>query len=238
MTWSIVAHDKASGAVAVAVTTCAFAVGARCPFVRAGVGAVATQASVNSMLGPLVLDMLAAGVAPDAAIAKALENDRNKDIRQIHAVDVRGRSAAWTGKTCVSWCGEKTHDGFSVAGNMLAGPEVIDDTARHFAETAGLPLAERLLAALDSGQSAGGDKRGRQSAALLVATSEDIPDINLRVDDHADPLIELRRLLAVYRRDLEPTKHLFPRKANFSGADPDAIEAMWIERGLSIRFTR
>ena len=121
---------------------------------------------------------------------------------------------------------------------MLAGPAVVNDTARCFNEAAGLPMAERLLAALDAGEAAGGDKRGRQSAALLVATSEDIPDINLRVDDHADPLIEIRRLLEIYRRDLEPTKHLFPRKANFSGATPDEIEAMWISRGLSIRFRR
>lgn len=238
MTWSIVTHDKASGDFAVAVTTCAFGVGARCPFVRSGVGAVATQASVNSMLGPMVLDLLEEGLAPEEAIRTALAKDDNRDIRQIHAVDKHGRSAAWTGKTCVSWCGHETHDGFSVAGNMLAGAPVVAETAKTFAELEAMPLAERLLAALDRGQSVGGDKRGRQSAALLVATSEDIPDINLRVDDHADPLVEIRRLLGVYRRDLEPTKHLFPRKANFSGASPDAIEAMWKERGLSIRFTR
>ncbi len=238
MTWSITAHDPATGAFAVAVTTCALAVGTRCPFVRPGVGAVSTQASVNSLLGPMVLDLLERNFAPAEAIEIALRADRNRDIRQIHAVDRQGRSAAWTGKTCVSWCGHRTHDGFSVAGNMLAGAEVVSQTAKVFAERGDLPLAERLLTALDSGQQAGGDKRGRQSAALLVTTSEDFPDINLRVDDHTDPLIEIRRLLGLYRRDLEPTKHLFPRKDNFSGADPDVIEAMWKDRGWSIRFAR
>lgn len=238
MTWSIVAHDAESGAFAVAVTTCAFAVGARCPFVRAGVGAVATQASVNSMLGPMVLDMLEQGLGPEEAIGIALERDRNRDIRQIHAVDRFGVTAAWTGKTCVVWCGHETAAGFSVAGNMLAGPEVVGETARSYAGGVTVPLAERLLTALDAGQAAGGDKRGKQSAAILVTTTEDMPDINLRVDDHAEPLEEVRRLLSIYRRDLEPTQALFPRKANFSGADPDTIEAMWKQRGLSIRFTR
>ena len=238
MTWSIVTHDPESGAFAVAVTTCAFSVGSRCPFVRAGVGAVATQASVNSMLGPMVLDLLEKGIAPETAITAALTADENRDIRQIHAVDRHGRSAAWTGGTCVTWCGHETHDGFSVAGNMLAGQQVVTETARIFAGSHGLPLAERLLDALDCGQEVGGDKRGRQSAALLLTTTEDLPDISLRVDDHADPLIELRRLLGVYRRDLEPMRHLFPRRENFSGANPDAIEAMWKDRGLPIRFTR
>ena len=238
MTWSIVAHDRESGAFAVAVTTCAFAVGSRCPFVRAGVGAVSTQASVNTMLGPMVLDRLAAGLAPDEAIRDALSGDRNRDIRQIHAVDAQGRTAAWTGGMCVSWCGHETRDGFSVAGNMLAGAPVVAETAKTFGERTQLPLAERLLAALDRGQEVGGDKRGRQSAAMVITTTEDFPDINLRVDDHETPLAEMRRLLGIFRRDLEPTQHLFPRKASFSGASPDEIEAMWIARGLSIRFTR
>ncbi len=238
MTWSIVVHDPASGAFAVAVTTCAFAVGTRCPFVRPGVGAVATQASVNSLLGPMVLDLLERGFKPSDAIEVALLNDNNRNIRQIHVVDKLGRSAAWTGKTCVTWCGHETHEGFSVAGNMLAGEPVVAETAKTFGERKDLPLAERLLTALDRGQEVGGDKRGKQSAAMLITTTEDFPDINLRVDDHASPLEEMRRLLGIYRRDLEPTKHLFPSKKNFSGASPDEIEKMWIERGLSIRFTR
>jgi len=238
MTWSIVCHDADTGAFAVAVTTKAFAVGSRCPFVRAGVGAVSTQASVNTALGPMVLDLLEKGLAPTEAIRTALEKDEGRDIRQIQAVDRHGRSAAWTGKHCVDWCGHETSDGFSVAGNMLAGPQVVAETAKKFAASAATPLAERLIDALDRGQEVGGDKRGRQSAALVLATTDDFPDINLRVDDHDLPLVELRRLLGLYRRDLEPQQHLFPRRGNFSGAPMDAIEAMWIDRGLSIRFTR
>jgi uncharacterized Ntn-hydrolase superfamily protein len=238
MTWSIVAHDAATGAFGVAVTTCAFAVGARCPFVRAGVGAVATQASVNTMLGPMVLDLLEQGRAPAEAISEAMRADHNSAIRQVHAVDRHGRAAAWTGGMCVTWCGHETHDGFSVAGNMLTDAAVVASTAATYGAQASRPLAERLLAALERGQDAGGDKRGRQSAALIVASTESFPDIDLRADDHATPLDEIRRLLAIYQRDLAPTQHLFPRKANFSGADPDTIEAMWKQRGLPLRFTR
>lgn len=239
MTWSICAHDPATGAFAVAVTTRAFAVGARCPFVRAGVGAVATQASVNSMLGPMVLDLLERNFAPQEAIDAVLRLDDGRDIRQIHAIDRHGRTAGWTGRHCVDWAGHELHEGFSIGGNMLANADVVPASAKFFAEQTGLPLAERLIGALDAGQSVGGDRRGRQSAGLLLATTEDFPDINLRVDDHADPLIELRRLLNTYRRDLEPVQHIFPRKANFAGVyDLDEIEKMWAARGLDLKFRR
>ncbi len=239
MTWSIVTFEPATGAFAVAVTTRAFAVGARCPFVRSGVGAVATQASVNSMLGPMVLDLLERNFAPAEAIRIAMAADKGADIRQIHAIDRHGRVAAFTGRHCVEWAGHETHEGFSVAGNMLAGAPVVAETARMFASRPDLPLAERLLGALDAGQAAGGDKRGRQSAGLLIATTEDFPDINLRVDDHADPLAEIRRLLGIYRRDLEPSRHIFPTRANFSGLhDLDAIEAIWAARGMDLKFRR
>lgn len=239
MTWSIVAHDRETGAFAVAVTTRAFAVGARCPFVRAGVGAVATQASVNSMLGPMALDLLERNFAPQEAIEAVLRADAGRDIRQIHAVDRHGRVAAWTGRNCVAWAGHEMHEGFSVAGNMLANGEVVPATAKEFSSRTDLPLAERLIGALDAGQAAGGDRRGKQSAGLMLATTEDFPDINLRVDDSAEPLVELRRLLTIYRRDLEPVSHIFPRKANFAGVyDLDAIEAMWAQRGLDLKFQR
>ena len=239
MTWSVIVHDPETGAFAVAVTTRAFGVGARCPFVRSGVGAVATQASVNSMLGPMVLDRMESGMAPREAIADAMREDQGADIRQIHAIDREGRVAAFTGRHCVDWAGHTERDRFSVAGNMLAGEAVVRETADWFAAHPDLKLAERLLGALDRGQEAGGDKRGRQSAGLLLTTTEDFPDIDLRVDDHPEPLVEIRRLLGIYRRDLEPGRHIFPTKANFSGlTDLDAIEALWAARGLSIRFRR
>jgi uncharacterized Ntn-hydrolase superfamily protein len=129
--------------------------------------------------------------------------------------------------------------GFSVAGNMLAGEAVVADTVVAYVSRDHLPLPERLLAALDAGDAAGGDKRGRQSAALLLTTTEDFPDINLRVDDHAEPLMELNRLLAVWRREREPGLRDQPRRANPSGwTDLEAIEAAWRSKGLALRFRR
>lgn len=240
MTWSIVAHDPATGAFAVAVTTCAFAVGASCPHVRAGVGAVSTQSFTNRYLGPAILDAMQRGLGPVDAIESALAGDRGRGIRQVHAVDRHGRAAAFTGANCVEWCGDAgTHEGFSVAGNMLAGEAVVQETAAAFARLATLPLPERLMAALDAGEAAGGDKRGRQSAAMKLVTTEDFPDLDLRVDDHAAPLQELRRLLGLWREQRAPGLATAPRKADPSGlCDIDAIEAGWKQRGLALRFRR
>ncbi len=238
MTWSILAYDAASGAFGVAVTSRAFAVGARMPYIRAGVGAVATQSITNPYLGPRVLDGLERGLSPEAALEAALAQDPGRELRQLHAVDRNGRSAAWTGRHCVAWAGHGAAACVSAAGNMLRSERVLAATLEGYAAAAG-KLAERLLAALDAGEAAGGDRRGRQSAALLVATTEDFPDIDLRVDDHVAPLAELRRLLAYYRREFEPQRGLYPSKANPAGlTDLDAIEAQWRARGLDLRFSR
>lgn len=239
MTWSILALDRESGALAVAVTTRALAVGASCPFVRAGVGAVSTQSMTNRYLGPRILDLMAEGVAPQEAIAKALEPDNGRGIRQVHALDIHGRTAAWTGENCVEWCGSRTGEALSVAGNMLAGAAVVDATFAAMQAGSALELPERLLAALDAGEAAGGDRRGRQSAAMKIATTEDFPDLDLRVDDHATPLAELRRLVGLWRAQWLPRRAWAPSKANPSGAaDLDAIEAQWKAQGLDIRFRR
>ncbi|MBL8702959.1 MAG: DUF1028 domain-containing protein [Alphaproteobacteria bacterium] len=239
MTWSIVAHDPATGAFGVAVATRAFAVGARCPWLRAGVGAVSTQSMSNHYLGPAILDRLAHGVEPAQAIEAALAGDAGRGLRQVHCVDRHGRTAAWTGGNCVEWCGHRTADGFSVAGNMLAGAPVVEASREAYARGAGTPFPERLLGALVAGQAAGGDKRGKQSAALMVTTDDIIPDVNLRVDDHADPIPELGRLLAIWRRDVEPRRHWYPSLANPAGlTDLDAMEAEWKRRGLDLRFRR
>jgi uncharacterized Ntn-hydrolase superfamily protein len=239
MTWSIVAHEPSTGAFAVAVTTCAFAVGASCPFVRAGVGAVSTQSITNRYLGPAVLDGMARGLSPAAAIEAALVGDEGKGLRQVHAVDRHGRSAAYTGANCVEWCGEITSPGVSFAGNMLAGPAVLADTYASFVTHAELPLAERMLLALDAGDAAGGDRRGRQSAALVLATTEDFPDISLRVDDHSHPLDELRRLYEIWLRQRAPYLRDQPSKARPSGThDMDVLEARWVRQGSSLKFRR
>lgn len=237
MTWSIVAHDPATESFAVAVATCAFAVGASVPFVRAGVGAVATQSFTNRYLGPAVLDGLARGLSPELAIRSAIAGDDGRGLRQIHAVDRHGRTAAWTGENCVTWCGSEAAAHVSVAGNMLAGAAVVSDTLAAMA--ADLPLPERLLAAMLAGESAGGDRRGRQSAAMVVTSTEDFPDLNIRVDDHENPLSELERLAGLWRRDVLPMLSTRSSKANPAGlTDLDQIEARWIAAGSELRLRR
>jgi uncharacterized Ntn-hydrolase superfamily protein len=239
MTWSIVAHDSNTSAFAVAVATKAFAVGALCPFVRSGVGAVATQSLVNRYLAPAVLDGMARGLPPAAAIEGALAGDEGRGIRQIHAVDRHGRTAAWTGQNCVEWCGNVSAGGVSVAGNMLAGEAVVAATLRAWKDNGALDMPDRLMAAMDAGQAAGGDRRGRQSAAMVMTTTEDFPDLDLRVDDHPDPLVELRRLLGLWKEQGAPRIGMTPSKADPSGfIDLDAIEAGWAARGLTLRFRR
>ena len=239
MTWSSVTHDPDTGAFAVAVATKAFAVGASCPFVRAGVGAVSTQSMTNRYLGPAILDAMARGLPPDAAIEGALAGDAGKGLRQVHAVDRLGRTAAWTGGNCVTWCGSLAGPSISVAGNMLAGEPTIAETLAAWTAHDGLALPERLMAAMDAGEAAGGDRRGRQSAAMVMTTTEDFPDLNLRVDDHAAPLTELRRLLGIWRVEGQPRVGMAPSKANPSGfIDMEAIEAGWIARGMELRFRR
>jgi len=239
MTWSIVVHDPSAGSFAVAVATCAFAVGASCPFVRAGVGAVSTQSMTNRYLGPAVLDGLARGLSPAAAIEGALVGDEGRGLRQVHAVDRHGRTAAWTGQNCVEWCGSLASPGISVAGNMLAGERVVATTLEEWLAHPELNSPERLMAAMEAGEAAGGDRRGRQSAAMKLVTTEDFPDLDLRVDDHADPLAELRRLLGLWRRTRAPGLAGSPSRANPSGfIDMDAIEADWAARGIDLRFRR
>lgn len=239
MTWSIVAHDPNTGAFAVAVATKAFAVGAFCPFVRAGVGAVSTQSVTNRYLGPAVLDAMARGLAPAAAIEGALAGDEGKGIRQVHAVDSHGRTAAWTGQNCVEWCGSVAAGGISVAGNMLAGEPTVAATLAAWKTGRDLLMPDRLMQAMEAGEAAGGDRRGKQSAAMVMVTTEDFPDLNLRVDDHAEPLTELRRLLGLWKTEGVARLGMAPSKANPSGlTDLDQIEAGWIARGLDLRFRR
>jgi uncharacterized Ntn-hydrolase superfamily protein len=239
VTWSIAAHDPDSGAFAVAIATRAFAVGAFCPFVRAGVGAVSTQSMTNRYLGPAVLDGMARGLPPAAAIEGALAGDDGRGIRQVHAVDRHGRTAAWTGTNCVTWCGSVSAGGVSIAGNMLAGEATVAETLAMWKLARDLPMPDRLMRAMEAGEAAGGDRRGRQSAAMLMVTTEDFPDLDLRVDDHPDPLAELRRLLEIWKREAAPRLSVMPSKTNPSGlTDLDTIEAGWIARGLDLRFRR
>jgi len=239
MTWSIVAFDAKTGAFGATVATRAFASGAFVPFVRAGVGAVGTQSLTNRYLAPVVLDGLARGLSPKLAIEAAVAGDEGREVRQIHAVDRHGRFAGWTGKHCVEWAGHLGESGVSVAGNMLSNDRVAQATLDGFKADPSAPLPERMLAAMEAGEAAGGDRRGRQSAGMVMVTTEDFPDLSLRVDDGPEPLVELSRLLGIWRRDRAPYLGNSPSKSNPTGViDLDALEASWAKQGLNLRFRR
>jgi uncharacterized Ntn-hydrolase superfamily protein len=199
MTWSLIARD-ADGRFGVAIASRFFAVGALCVHTRRAVGALATQALMNPLYGPAGLDLLARGLTAAEVVGRLVAGDAGRGQRQLHVIGAAGPGAAHTGEECIGWCGQSVHDQFSVAGNMLAGAAVLDATAQAFVAHAGLPLAERLIAAMAAGEAAGGDKRGKQSAALRIHADEDHPALDLRVDDHAEPLAELQRL---YEKSLE-----------------------------------
>lgn len=225
MTWSIVARD-ASGAFGVAVASRFFAVGVHCPHARSGVGAVCTQALVNPHYGPAGLDFLSEDIPPPDALKRLTGGDEGKDHRQVHLIDRQGRTAAYTGKACIDWCGHLSGEGFSVAGNMLAGAEVLEKTATEYEKGKGLAFGERLIAALAAGEAAGGDKRGKQAAALLVYTTEQYPYLDLRVDDHADPLPELKRLYEKSLERYQPFLACLPSRARPAGiTDRSVIES-------------
>ena len=197
MTWSIVARiDTPDGKVqfGVAIASRFLAVGALCVHTRRDVGALSTQALLNPLYGPSGLELLGAGFAPHEVVAMLIAGDAGRDQRQLHGLGVSGPGAAHTGAACIEWCGHQLHPDFTLAGNMLAGPQVLEETARVFIANARRPLGERLLAAMAAGEAAGGDKRGKQSAALRIQADEDYAALDLRVDDHAEPMLELQRL--------------------------------------------
>ena len=226
MTWSIVARDPATGALGIVVATRFFAVGARVPHIATGVGAVATQAMVNPFYGTRGIRLLAQGVPAADVVALLTRDDDGRESRQVHLMDSAGRIAAHTGSDCIDWCGHLIRDSFSVAGNMLAGAAVIEDTARAYEANASLPFARRLIAAMKTGEAAGGDKRGKQSAALLIHGTQEYSDLDLRVDDHGDPLAELTRLEAVSHEHWTIFRRFMPSRENPAGVvDRDVINA-------------
>ena len=203
MTWSILARD-AQGQFGLAIASRFFAVGALCLHSQRGVGALATQALMNPLYGPAGLALLGAGQPAAEALAELIASDAGREHRQLHLLPAAGPAAAHTGAACIDWCGHQLFDDFSVAGNMLAGPQVLAATADAYLSGADLPLAERLLAAMAAGEAAGGDKRGKQAAALRIQADEDYLQLDLRVDDHADPITELQRLYQVSLQRSQP----------------------------------
>ena len=226
MTWSIIARDNATGQFGIAVATRFFAVGARVPHIAAGIGGIATQALVNPYYGIDGVRLLREGRKPREIIETLIAADAGHESRQLHIMDAGGRIASHTGSECVDWCGHIEGNGFSIAGNMLAGASVLDDTAETYKANESLPFAQRLIAAMRSGEAAGGDKRGRQSAALLIYGDEEWSDLDLRVDDHTDPLGELGRLEQVSRERWVHFRQFLPTRKNPAGiTDRAAIDA-------------
>jgi len=225
MTFSIIAGDPRTGQLGIAVSTANLAVGAVGYHARAGVGLIATQADPHPILGFKGLRLLAEEIEPETVLDILLKSDAGRARRQIHLIDSQGKTAGYTGD-CVDWAGHQPYSGFSVAGNMLVGEETVTAMAATYQSHMQAPLPERLMLALEAGQAAGGDKRGRQSAALYVVSTELYADIDLRVDDHADPIAELRRL---YQESQKPYyvafRQIMPTQANPAGIyDPKLID--------------
>ena len=237
MTWSLIARD-ADGAFGVAVASRFFAVGALCPHAASGVGALSTQALVNPLYAPAALDAMAHGADPAGIVRALTAADPGREHRQLHLIDRAGRIAAHTGTACLDWCGHRAGSDYSVAGNMLAGPRVLDDTAAAFDASRALPFALRLIAAMAAGEVAGGDKRGKQAAALIVCTTETYPALDLRVDDHPEPIAELRRLYEKSLDRFQPFVACLPSRANPAGITDRAIIEAAIERFQAARIPR
>lgn len=225
-TFSIAARCNRTGQLGVAVSTAVPGVGGMCPFGEAGTGAISTQSWVNPYLGIDGLKLLKSGYTAQAALDRLMEEDPGRDLRQVGIVDAKGNAAAWTGQKCTEWCGHITGAGFAIQGNMLVGEATLRAMAEAFEASAALELASRLVGVLEAGQLAGGDKRGRQSASLLVYDVEEYPLLRLSVDDNEQPVAELRRVFEVARRQLLPFVMGMPSRLDPMRHLPDEVTAM------------
>ena len=217
MTWSIIFHERDSGRIAIAVATKFFAVGARVPNIEPQKGAVCTQALTNPLYGPRGRRLIREGLGASDVVRHLIAPDTGREHRQVHVMGADGRFAAHTGGECVPWCGHWTGDDLSVAGNMLAGPGVISETVRVLRERTDLALPRRMITAMRAGEAAGGDKRGKQSAALVIYGNQEYSELDLRVDDHIEPLLELARLEAVSRERWTHFRAFMPTRENPAG---------------------
>jgi len=223
-TFSIVAHCARTGQLGVAVSTAVPAVGSMCPFAKARVGAVSTQSWVNPYLALGALDLMQTGASAQQALERVLAQDDARDFRQVGIVDAGGNAAAWTGTQCTVWAGQIVGKHFGVQGNMLTGAGTIEAMAKAFEASAGIDLCERLMLAMEAGQAAGGDKRGKQSASLKVCDTEDYPLLDLRVDEHTYPVAELRRVYTIAKLQLLPFVQGMPKKGEPARPAPDEVQ--------------
>ncbi|MDB5525055.1 MAG: hypothetical protein JWM58_2818 [Rhizobium sp.] len=226
MTFSISARCPRTGMLGVAVSTAVPAVGSICPFIKPGAGAISTQSWVNPYLGIDGLVLLEEGVGAQDTLDRLLAEDPGRDVRQIGIVDSKGDAAAFTGSACVDWAGHIIGEGFSVQGNMLVSAATIDKMALAAERSVPLSLPERLMLVLEAGQAAGGDKRGRQSAALKVYNIEEFPWLDLRVDEHRNPVGELRRVFEIALKQLLPFVEGMPSRRDPLGGIPPEVTEM------------
>ncbi len=215
MTFSIVARCPRTGMLGVGTSSKALSAGLWVPYCRAGVGAIASQSFANPYLGIDGLTLLEQGLTAPRVLERVVASDNGRDLRQVGIVDSHGNTAAYTGSRCISWAGSVEGGGYVCLGNILVGEEVIKAMARAFEGTIDDPLPERLLGALEAGQEAGGDRRGRQSAGIRVVETEEYPYCDIRVDDHPEPIAELRRLFGLYQQE-EPFIQGMPKRENFT----------------------
>jgi uncharacterized Ntn-hydrolase superfamily protein len=217
MTYSIIARDETTGRIGAAVASRFLAVGARNVFLRTGVGAIVSQGIFNPYYGPRGLALLATGAKASDAVRLLTAADEGRNLRQLHVLDRYGHLTAHTGSQCTGWCGHLCRPTYSVAGNTLAGAGVLQAMVDAYEANAELPFARRLIAAMQAGEAAGGDTRGRQSAALIVHDQEDYSLLDLRADDHPDPLAEIARLEEIARQSWVHFRRVLPSAANPNG---------------------
>lgn len=224
MTWSILARDARTGAFGMLCASRALAVGAVVPYGAGRTGVIATQAFANPCFGVDGLRMLQEGCSALETVTALSSLDEGRDHRQVHVIDRDGRVAAHTGSACIAWSGSASGPDVSVAGNMLAGPQVVEETLKVYLAAASLDFDERLIVAMEAGERAGGDKRGRQSCAIRIWTEAPFPSFDLRVDDHAEPLKELRRLWRLAHQGYAPFQTALPSRSKPAGlTDREAV---------------
>lgn len=233
MTWSIVARDPDTGALGAAVATRFVAAAGLCLNVAAGIGAVSTQATINPIYGPGGLRLLREGQSSQQVVDNLIAADAGCEHRQVHVVDDAGSVAAHTGSSCHGWSGQRMGHGVSVAGNVLAGPAVVEGTLAQFERSTDLSFAERLLAAMCAGQAAGGDQRGQQSAGILIYGTEEYPDLSLRVDEHPEPLVELTRIYDLWLVEFAAARKYMATRTDPVGVYDDAVIAAEVQRRIT-----
>ena len=225
-TFSIVARCPRTGRLGGAVSTAVPAVGAICLFSQPGVGAASSQSWCNPYLAIDALELMAAGQPGPAALDRVMAADPGRALRQFGVVDAAGHAASYTGADCTPWCGHRVGPGYAVQGNMLSGEAVIAGMEAAFLAAADEDLAERLMRALEAGQAGGGDKRGKQSAALKIHDREAYPWLDLRVDEHPAPVAELRRVLGIATLQLRPFLDAMPTRSGDGAPMPAEMTGM------------